>query len=297
MLPIRNYLHNLGENIKYILKNNMFDLDYQKMQEVYEIFEWNKKRENGSFDNVIKVLSPIDSIDYIKKSNKSFIRFGDGEIKLINGKDLSFQKYETKLSSILKEVISNYQQNVLIGINYMVFHDMDIIDDRTKAINFAHSQKIGMSYLKLCNKQNIYIDAAFGLLPAQSSLDNYDNFFEKLKQLFFNKDIILFIGENVKQYKHNIFEYAKSFTVEYGPTTNAFSQYDEILERVKKYAKSPMGGGQQIFCFILGPTGKALVYELSKLNYLAYDIGHMWKAYYFYKENLDYTKDNFFKPD
>ena len=52
-----------------------------------------------------------ESIEYLIKNKCSLSRFGDGEMKLILGNRISFQKYDSKLSKRLKEVL---QSNFLI---------------------------------------------------------------------------------------------------------------------------------------------------------------------------------------
>lgn len=49
-----------------------------------------------------------------------------------------------------------------------------------------------------------------------------------------------------------------------------------------------------------GPTAKALVYDLTLVGYRALDLGHLMKAYDFYKKNIQLTASNivkFYLPD
>lgn len=43
----------------------------------------------------------------------------------------------------------------------------------------------------------------------------------------------------------------------------------------------------RIICIILGPTATVLAYDLAKEGYQALDLGHIVKAYNFYKTNGD----------
>ena len=49
-----------------------------------------------------------------------------------------------------------------------------------------------------------------------------------------------------------------------------------------------------------GPTAKTLVYDLTFIGYRALDLGHLMKAYDFYKKNIPLTSRNvlnFYMPD
>ena len=51
-----------------------------------------------------KIMSDIETIEYIVKYKCSLTRFGDGEIRSIFGYDLAFQVRNEELSNKLKEV-------------------------------------------------------------------------------------------------------------------------------------------------------------------------------------------------
>ena len=55
-----------------------------------------------------KFLSFKETWDYIINTNKSIIRVGDGEMLLLKGKSILYQKYNYKLEQDLFKIISNY---------------------------------------------------------------------------------------------------------------------------------------------------------------------------------------------
>ena len=61
-----------------------------------------------------EILSLQGTLEFIKSSHCSISRFGDGEIKLISGKDLAFQPYSVELGNRLKEVLSSNLQGHLV---------------------------------------------------------------------------------------------------------------------------------------------------------------------------------------
>ena len=85
-------------------------------------------------------------------------------------------------------------------------------------------------------------------------------------------------------------------SIEYleAPSKNAFSSYDDILERALKTPKD------SLVCIVLGPTAKPLAYDLYKNGYQAWDIGHFIKDYDAYCKRSDRDEKSiadFFKPD
>lgn len=80
----------------------------------------------------------------------------------------------------------------------------------------------------------------------------------------------------------------------YGPKHNSFDQFDTLLSKAKMYPSN------KTLVFILGPCSKALVYELAKEGYIAWDVGHLAKDYDAWMKGMDKTPQNiidFYKPD
>jgi len=113
--------------------------------------------------------------------------------------------------------------------------------------------------------------------------------------LFEDKEVILFVGEGVlDKHQYDIFERAREVVYEKGPSKDSFSEFDELLDRAMKYSKD------DLLCFILGPTSKALAYELSLRGYCAWDIGHLAKDYNSFmlkEERSTANLQKFYAPD
>ena len=124
---------------------------------------------------------------------------------------------------------------------------------------------------------------------------DYETHYKKIMKMLHDKDIVLFCGENVfANITYNIFDYAKSIDYIKCKSMDAFDDFDELLDKCKSIPK------ERVIAFILGPTSKALVYELSKRGYIAWDIGHLAKDYDYYKKNVPRNSDRvseFFAPE
>ena len=93
-------------------------------------FEWKKKGKTS-----IRVKSIDETIDDLIRSDKSLVRFGDGEIKIIEKVSIGTQEYDNQLAERLSQLIQSDREQVLIGIPG-IFDDMDLY------ISFFHGKHI-----------------------------------------------------------------------------------------------------------------------------------------------------------
>ena len=139
------------------------------------------------------------------------------------------------------------------------------------------------------------MDAA--ITQMYQNYENYDFkfYFQQFQKLFENRDITVVCGENVlNNIQYNALTVCNSVEYIYAPSKDAYSKYDELLEKVLKTDK------KRIICIILGPTAKVLVYDLHKNSRTAWDIGHYLKDYDAYMRKIPKTDallEKFFKPD
>ena len=90
-------IKNLVRNINYLTKHSLWE---QREEDI--VFLTNKILDDGVYEygldltgyEKLNILDLWDSIEYIAKTNKSFVRFGDGEINLMKGISQPFQEYD-----------------------------------------------------------------------------------------------------------------------------------------------------------------------------------------------------------
>ena len=135
----------------------------------------------------ISVMSIDETLDKLLQSNQSMVRFGDGEIHIMNGYDIPFQKYDEVLAQEMRsilmlddrekmmicmpEVFEVFQGNFTQDANSESFwkRELDRFSDFFK--EYCHSKKYGSAFISrpyIYNKDKS---------RAQSQ-------FEKIKQLF-----------------------------------------------------------------------------------------------------------------
>ena len=92
-------------------------------------------------------------------------------------------------------------------------------------------------------------------------------------KLWENKSVLL-VGSMVKYFKNQQLELIKKQYLIEAPATDAFREYQNILKDILKVVNFRNLKRQDLVILIcLGAATKPIVYELSKLNLVAYDMG------------------------
>ena len=85
------------------------------------------------------IISPEKTLNEIIYHNKSIARFGDGEFKIIFGKNIGFQKFNKRLSKKLKKVL-NSKEKKLLFIYFLINRDKSPLSN--KYIKKFHRKKL-----------------------------------------------------------------------------------------------------------------------------------------------------------
>ena len=290
----------LMDRLFYDLDGVDFDkltpIDYKKVNSIIE-----QKRQEG-VGWLTKVLDPkkfpskriledeyinkifffdLDmTIDKIVHEKISISRFGDGEIKLIKGISLGFQRSSPEISKRLNEVLISRIPKIEIALPSAFF-----CKDETILKYWRHFKKHFKIQIPLEKKG--YIDAFITTYDERRS----DKYFIKMRQIWDKRDVHLIHGKGIFDgFEYNIFDNAKSVTHQIAPNKDAFEKYDEILSEALKVDKD------KLIIIILGPTATILAYDLALKGYQALDMGHIAKAYDWYKKGKS-PSINFYQPD
>jgi len=227
----------------------------------------------------LKVLSRDDTLNDIIYKSKSISRFGDGELKLIFGNGIKFQKYNDRLSKRLESILKSNNEGILIGISGMIknthrskFWDKLIKKYKYNLLNILDFNKIygntGITRFYLAYAKN------------RTYLNNIPKYINKLKMIWNEKDIVIIEGDKSRLGVGNdLFNNSKSIQRILGPAENAFDLYDKIYNEALKISKD------KLILIALGPTATVLAYDLHNAGYQAIDIGHVDIEYEWYLRN------------
>ena len=219
------------------------------------------------------ILGMEETLSYIHENECSIGRFGDGEIKLMKGIDIGFQKATPELKKSLIE-ISNFKSDDFLVCVPLVISDTSPYTFKANYWWFFHLLRYRFSWKKFFSNQKVLGDSQ--VTRPWISTQNVElahDCFMKLREEWNQKDVILIEGEKSRlgvgnDYLNN----AKSVRRILGPSTDAFSYIDEIFDASISIANS---NRDVIFLLALGPTATVLSYRLYLAGYRALDIGHV----------------------
>lgn len=229
-----------------------------------------------------KVLPLNETLDLIIKENLSVIRFGDGEMSLIENIDLAFQNKNKELSMRLKKILPLDIPGLLICVPG-IFGKLNTFVKKSFRFTLHHLFKHMHQWTDLLSSTQIYGDAfitrpylTYNNIGRQKSGD----IFRKLFLIWENQDIVVIEGSKSRLGVGNdLFAGAKSIKRILCPAENAFEKYEAIKEESMKLGKD------RLILVSLGPTAKVLAYDLFLAGYHVIDIGHIDMEYEMFLRN------------
>ena len=216
------------------------------------------------------VRSVDETLDYILQNKASVSRYGDGELDIMSGRDIPFQKYNPELAQKMRDILQFDANDYVVCIND-VFGDCDQYVDFGKQYwkrNMRRNRKIWNQLLK---PKKIYFNADM-TRPYINYIEKAHSplWFDKLKKIWTGKDIVIVEGAKSRLGVGNdLFDSASSVKRILGPVKNAFGFYDDLVQAVCNLPKDTL------VLIALGPTATAMAYDLYKKGYQAIDIGHV----------------------
>jgi glycosyltransferase family protein len=222
-----------------------------------------------------KIKDYEETIDELIKTNKSIVRFGDGEIAIMENGEAAFQKYHPVLAQRLKNVLQSQDEDLMVCINYHYYYP-DLLD----YLDFPKLYyRTSVKYFR--DKLNPYLIPGkqyytAGFTQMYHTFKSYDclGFYNRVRSVWEGREVTIICGDKTfANIRYNIFDNAKSVNYIYGPFKNAMDEYDELLNKARNIKKS------DLVILILGPTAKVLAYDLHLLGYRVLDLGHIAKDY------------------
>lgn len=292
-------IKNFIRNINYLTKHSLWqqresDIVYLTKKIIDDVgYEFNLIDNKHGLD----VFNKEKSFEFLKKNKTSFVRFGDGEINLLKGKDQPFQKYDVAIAKRLFSLLSKPRDDIKICLNYDYFSPFGSMYTCESDYNLRFAFDYRRFFIRNCNPNNTYLDGAvtFWYRLGENSECSRKFWFD-WKEFFRDEKIAVICGEGIlKKLKYDIFEFAKDIIYIYGPSKHAWSEKDRIILEIEKKCSK-----EYRLAFILGMAGKAIIPEMVDKGYTAWDIGHLAKGYDLFMKNTFINSSvvgDFFKPD
>lgn len=278
----------LRQNIHYLSSHCILDEMYNIKDEAVEdsLFERDFK---DVYIPKLDVRFAEETLDILESTPKSFCRFGDGEVKLINGIDSEFQVYNPILAKKMVDILAKKRENVYVGLNSSYFDSPYKFIERNRKFYRRFNTNFRRFFASHCDQSSVYLDACcFCAYYRYGDGYDFESHYERMLNLFKGKKVAVVCGETVfNKIDNNIFERAIDLKFVYAPSKNAFDKYEQIIEQIQREIPK-----DYLVCLILGMTATVMAADLADLGYMAWDTGHISKDYDYYKKQISKTDNN-----
>lgn len=233
--------------------------------------------EKGILRGSIRVHSIDETIDELLHTEKSMVRFGDGEIVMIKGIDLMLQKASAEIADGLKEILAYRYDDLIVTIPGI----FDGLSDHHKA-----SQKFWRDHLLFCRKTyetycnpnrvyyTTFVSRCYYFAKDRTPCDGW---FAKIRKIWENRDVVIVEGSRTHNGVGNdLLDTAKTIERIICPPSDAYGALPAILEACAAYEKD------RLFLLSVGVAAKFLAAELFRQGYRVLDIGNLDMEYEWY---------------
>lgn len=284
-------IRNLYKNIKYLLRNRLEKQDFLRLsyEDVLENCLYYMPNTDVPRPDMYDVS---ETLKLLVDTDLSIARYGDGELMIIEGKNIPFQEYDKNLAQRLEDILRNTNDNLLVGIPYVYFYAKydALLNDSEKSYRWYSIPKLRRNLLSYIDLSTKYCSAEISTLISGS-----DELYKSFRRIWQDKKIAVVTCKSVWDgVKYNIFDNAKEIQNIWVSNKHAWAENDRVLSEVQKLSKDTL------VILMCGPAATVWADDLSKLGYRALDIGHVLKGYDFYMKALPQTAENvnkFYAPD
>lgn len=222
------------------------------------------------------ILSIEETLNKINAEKCGCCRFGDGELEIIAGRDISFQRYDKNMQLRLVQIISSPLRNCICCIPN-IFGSLAGFRESTQRFWRPIAVKNRDVCRRLIESRYSYNGHVLGdphisrpYLTIQDKT-RAENIFNMWKEIFAGRDILLVEGRYSRVgIGNDLLAGAKCIQRIWCPPQNAYAHYDRIFTAVTKHAKP-----NNLILLALGAAATILAYDLCKAGFQALDIGHI----------------------
>ncbi len=227
--------------------------------------------------NRIRVHTIEETIKELIVSEKSMVRFGDGELTVIRGKSIKLQRNNPEISKQLKRILGYEYDNMIVTIPE-IFGDLSIYRKESRQFWKEHLLFYRKWYRECCNTEKVYYSTSISrFYYAYRDKSKCGLWAEQIRQIWKGKELVIVEGERTHNGVGNdLFSTASSIERIIGPASNAYDRLDEILNCCRTYSKD------KLFLISLGAAAKPITEQLFLEGYRVLDIGNLDTEYEWY---------------
>jgi len=223
----------------------------------------------------MEIMDEFTTVESILRHGKSLARFGDGELKLVDGKhQRNCQMLVPGITYDLRRILNNKIPDLIVGIPR---HNACV---DPKLHKFWRRQ---MSRFRRHADLFTTFGSAFVSRGDQAPIMN-DAYWELWASVLSGRDVVMLRGSHRNYEKGGFFGSAKSLQIIRGPERDAYSHKERLLKRMMELPK------HSLYVLFLGPAATVLAAELCQRGRQALDLGRLVEYYRGYRKEQYETK-------
>lgn len=233
--------------------------------------------EKNILHNSIQVQSIDETLDELLNTNKSMVRFGDGEIVMIRGIDLMLQQASPEIGKGLSKILGHAYDDLLVTIPD-IFQSLSDHHKASRQFWKDHLLFCRKTYETYCNTDRIYgstfVSRCYYFAADKS---NCAGWFEKIRRIWENMDVVVVEGSKTHNGVGNdLLGLANSVERIICPPKDAYGSLEQILSVCRQYGKD------RVFLLSVGVAAKFIAFTLFQDGYRVLDIGNLDLEYEWY---------------
>lgn len=239
--------------------------------------------EKDILHNKIKVHSIDETIDELLHTEKSMVRFGDGEIVMIKGRDLVLQKAQPEIAEGLKKILAYPYDDLIVTIPGV----FDTLSDHTKESRQFWRDHLLMcrkTYEKYCNPDRVYYSTFISRCYYFAKDKNRcAQWYDGIRDIWKDRSVVVVEGERSHNGVGNdLLDRAAGVERIICPPKDAYGSLNRIMEACMQYDRDRM------FLLSVGVAAKFIAMELFEKGYRVLDIGNLDMEYEWYVRGADH---------
>ena len=158
--PIELFFRNLRDSFKYSLKEMYKKSQMSRLNDDLILHYILYGSPHSSVRRPV-ITTSDETINEIITTDKSLVRFADGEIVIVDGGGIPFQKADKRLAKRLQEILTNTQENLIVTLSRAYYYP-DIANILQEPNNLRKNFKLyGMPALRAKIDKYINYDAVY----------------------------------------------------------------------------------------------------------------------------------------
>ena len=257
--------------------NNFKDRVKQSIAHQYYQRYMSTVQHNGP---MIRVQSVDETIMMLQNTDHSLVRFGDGELTFIRGRNLQLQNSNRELQKRLADILGYTHDGLVVSVQD-IFNGLDFYVPASKRFWEDHFLFYHKYYNKLCSHDRTYANTLFSRCYITREDKNVcDGWFQEIKMIWKGKKVVVVEGTRTHNGVDNdLLSLCSSVERILIPPANAFNAYDRIL------AASCAFPSDRLFLISAGACAKPLTEDLFLKGYRVIDIGNLDMEYSWFLMN------------